>query len=130
MNRIELTKKILEWESKKKELDILQTEIEKEIKELKETYKAGNTVAKFVSGRRKFNYEIVGQHAPIDIIDDNTRLEEKIDWKKVCSDAGITEIPFEKGEDSVVINIVTESEDVRKEFSEDDYIKSVSDLPF
>lgn len=126
MNKTELDSKIAEYEKKKRELDILQSEIESVILELKESYQSGNTIIKYSSGRRTFDYESAGQFASDDIISRNTHSEEITDWAAVCKEAGIKDVPFTKGEPSAKIGAASDS---KKEFKKSELINKDS-LPF
>lgn len=93
MDKSELTAKMLEWEQKSKELSELETVIKREVMRLEESFQAGNVYARFMGGRRTFDYASVGKTAPQDVIEKNTKTVVTTDWSKVCKDANITDIP-------------------------------------
>jgi hypothetical protein len=127
MDKTELTKKMLEWEEKKKELNILEKEIQEEVFLMRETFRAGNIIAKFSKGKKTYDYEAVGQDAPEKLIEENTEVVEKINWKAICDAMGINKkiIPFKDGTSSVKLSI-----EGNEEFSDEDYVKDSEDLPF
>lgn len=105
MSSVKLAEKMLEWRNRKKELDTLEEEIKHEVMLEEESVTIGDIVARFNSGKRSFNYEIVGKTASEVIVKQHTKLEEKVDWKAVCADANIVNIPFETGNPSVTLSI-------------------------
>ena len=115
MNKSELATKMIEWETKKKEIDLLEDEIEHAVMALEESFSVGDINAGFRAGSRKFDYEIVGKKAPETIIMLNTKQTTTTDWKKVCSDADIKEIPFTTGNPSVTLKIKESKESAYKE---------------
>ena len=118
MNKSELAEKLLEWETKKKDLDQLEDLIKHEVMALEESFTVGNVTAKLNSGKRKFDYEIVGKNVSKDVIDRNTKVETKIDWKTVCKEGGVKDIPFTTGNPSVTFNIAEDKPKV--EINEED----------
>lgn len=108
MNKSELATKMIEWESKKKEIDQLEAEIKHAVMALEESFSVGDISAGFRAGTRSFNYESAGKNAPQDIIDNNTTTETKINWKSVCSDLSLDknkDIPFTTGNPSITLKI-------------------------
>ena len=105
MNKSELATKMIEWESKKKEIDQLETEIKHAVMLLEESFSVGDISAGFRAGNRKFDYESVGKNVSQDIIDNNTEEKIEIHWKGVCKEAGISDIPFTTGNPSVNLKI-------------------------
>ena len=109
MNKSELAEKLLEWETKKKELDQLEDLISHEVMILEESFTVGDITAKLNSGRRNFDYESGGNNVSKDIIERNTKVETKvetkIDWKAICKEGGVKDIPFTTGNPSVTISI-------------------------
>ena len=105
MDKVELSKKILEWREKKIELNALEKEICDEISLLKETIKISDVEAKFSKGRKTYDYESAGQFAPNKIIKNHTTTVESTDWKSVCIEAGIKDIPFTEGQQKASISI-------------------------
>lgn len=81
MNASELAAKMLEWETKKNELDNIEEEIKSAVLELKSTQKVGNVTASFSNGRREFDYQTPGATAPKEVIESNTTKTEWVDWE-------------------------------------------------
>ena len=108
MNKSELAEKLLEWETKKRELDQLEDIIAHEVMILEESFTVGDITAKLNSGRRSFDYESGGKNVSKDIIERNTKVETKvetkIDWKAICKEGGVI-VPFTTGNPSVTISI-------------------------
>ena len=118
MNKSELAEKLLEWETKKKDLDRLEDLIKHEVMALEESFTVGNVTAKLNSGKRKFDYESAGKDVSQNIIERNTTVETKIDWKSVCKEGSIKDIPFTTGNPSVTFNIAEDKPKV--EINEED----------
>jgi len=105
MNKSELATKMIEWESKKKEVDQLEAEIKQAVMLLEESFNVGDISAGFRAGNRKFDYESAGSQATPEIIKSNTVQTTSTNWKKVCSDANIENIPFTTGNPSITLKI-------------------------
>ena len=85
MNASELATKMLDWETKKKELDNIESEIKEAVLELKSTQKVGNVTATYSNGRRELDYETPGKLAPVEIIQKNTTINKVVDWEGVAA---------------------------------------------
>ena len=90
MNASELAKKMLEWELKYRELDILEQVIKSSVLEIEKTQTVGNVRATYSKGRAKYDYETPGGQAPQGIIDEQSRGVIEIDWMEVAKEAGYT----------------------------------------
>ena len=122
MNKSELATKMIEWESKKKEIDQLEAEIKRTVMLLEESFSVGDISEGFRAGNRKFDYESVGKNVSQDIIDNNTEEKIEIHWIGVCKEAGISDIPFTTGNPSVSLKI--------KKTSTKDVLENKESLPF
>ena len=90
MNASELAKKMLEWELKYRELDILEQAIGTTVLEIEKTQTVGNVRATYSKGRSVYDYETPGLQAPKGIIDEYSHGEIEIDWMEVAKEAGYT----------------------------------------
>ena len=129
MNVSELAIKMLDWETKKIELDAIEAEIKEAVLDLKATQTAGNVIASYSKGRRELDYETPGKNAPIDyihahtvankfvdwdavaslidpdIIEECTRETEQVNWSDVCKDAKIKPVVVKEGNPSVTMKM-------------------------
>jgi len=105
MNKSELATKMIEWESKKKEIDLLEAEIKHAVMSLEESFSVGDISAGFRAGSRSFDYKTAGEKASETIIMLNTSKVTTTDWKKVCKEANIKDIPYTTGNPSVNLKI-------------------------
>jgi hypothetical protein len=90
MNASELAKKMLEWELKYRELDILEQAINLTVLEIGKTQTVGSVRATYSKGRAKYDYEMPGQQAPQEIINNHSHSTIDIDWMEVAKDADYT----------------------------------------
>ena len=99
-----LEEKLKTYRALKMQADDLLAEIKEEIIEQKSDVKTDGVSAIYRTGRKTYKYDVAGrEHADEDTIKKHT--SEKIDWKAVCKDAGLVNIPFVEGEPSVAIKI-------------------------
>jgi len=80
MNTSELAQKMLTWETKKNELDALETEISTAVLEIGKTQNVGNVRATYSKGRNQYDYETPGKVATPDIVDLCSTYEQVVDW--------------------------------------------------
>ena len=114
MNASQLAAKMLDWESKRKELDALEGEIQAAVLELKRTQTVGAVKASYSAGRRKFDYEAGGKSASDEVISAYTSVipeqvipeRTTIDWKGVCKEAKV-DVPFKPGVPSVSLKLLS-----------------------
>ncbi len=84
MNASELAKKMLEWELKYRELDILEQAINLSVLEIGKTQTVGNVRATYSKGRAKYDYETPGAQAKEEIIDLYSEGREQVDWEELA----------------------------------------------
>ena len=108
MDKNELAQKMLEWGQRNAELAQLTAEIESAVLELGKTQNVGNVRASYSGGRKSYRYNEAGQTAPPATIEQYTKVvtTQSVDWKAVCADAGITDIPFTQSEPSVTVKVL------------------------
>ena len=119
MDASELAKKMLEWESKKRELDTIEAEIKDAVMALGNTQTVGNVRATYSAGRRTFSYEApiniefgrakaAGDGARISEIDAAIRKasKEAIDWKVACEALGLERMLEKEGAPSVALKLL------------------------
>jgi len=109
MNRSELAHKMLEYETLKRQCDALEQLITDAVMYLEESVEVGNVRATLRAGRKSYDYELACQNhdrVTPDMVNRHSSL--KIDWKSVCEDAKIKDIPFEVGNPSVYIKLLEE----------------------
>ncbi len=90
MNASELAKKMLEWELKYRELDVIEQQINSTVLEIGKTQTVGNVRATYSKGRKKYDYENPGITAPQEIINKHSHSEIEIDWMEVAKEADYT----------------------------------------
>ena len=105
MDANELAGKMLEWGQKHAELARLTAEIEAAVLTLGKTQNVGNVRAIYSKGRKRYDYEAGGKNAPEVYVATNTVTKTVVstDWRSVCKDAGIEDIPYTQGEPSVKV---------------------------
>jgi len=104
----ELANLMLQWEAQKQILEDIEEAIKTEVLAVGKTVDAGNVRASYSKGRRTFDYTLGGkiiETAPRTIIAEHTVNIEKIDWKAVCEDMQIADIPFTTTEPSVTLKL-------------------------
>jgi len=133
MNASELAKKMLEWELKYRELDILEQAIKLVVLEIEKTQTVGNVRATYSKGRSVYDYETPGKNnAPASTISLNseekeivdweglarsydpsdtvinsfTEFSRIVDWRKVCKDADIKPLTISQGDPSVKVKLL------------------------
>ena len=104
MNASELASKMLEWEQARRALDVLEGEIKAAVLEIGKTQTVGNARASYSNGRKSYDYETAGAIAPPEIVAQHTK--PVIDWRSVCKDAGIEDVPFKQSGPSVSLKLL------------------------
>lgn len=100
MDNATLTALIKQRASIKDELDAVESAIKGEILSRKQTIKAGGFIVKYSEGRKSYQYEKVGRiNASDEVISKYTTPHT--DWKLVCKEAGLVNIPFTTGKPCV-----------------------------
>ena len=108
MNKSDLAKLMLKYEEVKRECDQLERQITEGIMYFEESVEVGNVRATLRAGRKTYDYEAaaVDPRVTADIVLNNS--DTKINWKGVCEEAGIKDIPFEVSDPSVYIKLIGE----------------------
>jgi hypothetical protein len=96
---------LLEWGQKQEELETIEANIKECVLQLEKTQVVGDVRATYSKPRAKRDYEIAGKQAPKEIQDRHTTtsIVTKTDWKSICEDAEIEDIPTTYGNPSVTI---------------------------
>lgn len=113
MNASDLAKKMLEWETKRRELDVLESEIKAAVLELGKTQTVGSVRVTYSAGRKKYDYGLAFDDAAVHMEDPalwqtiaDTHTKTSIDYRAACKEAGVTDIPFTQGEPSASIKLI------------------------
>ena len=119
MDASELAKKMLEWESKKRELDALEAEIKDAVMALGNTQTVGNVRATYSAGRRTFDYQtpVNVEHVRAEAAGEDVRVNEVcaaiahtsktvIDWKAACEALGLEKMLEKEGAPSVALKLL------------------------
>jgi hypothetical protein len=127
-----LAQLMLLWEEKMRELMKIGERINRAVLERGKTVTVGNVRASFYKGRRKFDYQTPGASAPAQVIEAHSTTQKSIDWeglalkfepteidiamftdtdvsvdwKAVCSEAGIDPAVIEQGDPSVKLAVM------------------------
>ena len=106
MDMSQLASKMLEWETRKRELDVLTTEIEGVVLQIKQTQTVGNVRATYSQGRKAYDYREAVEKAgvPEDILERFT--SSVIDYRSVCANEKLADVPFTQGEPSVTVKLL------------------------
>ena len=107
MNQSELAAKILRWEELNTVIGRLAKEIEEEVLSLGKTQDVGNIRVTYSKGRRSFDYKAAGSREDEETIKKYTKTTVSVttNWKKMCDELRITDIPFTQGNPSAKIKI-------------------------
>ena len=103
-----LAQEMLDWQTKKEELNVLEKEITSAVRALGKTQTVGNVRATFSKGRGKYDYEkaVLQQTPPIDNDIIFSHSKTVVDWHGVCKVTEIEDIPFLPGNPSVSIKLL------------------------
>lgn len=110
MDASELATKMLEWESKRRELDGLEAEIKSAVLVMGKTQTVGNVRATYSKGRRSFDYRAAADGHPMvseATVGLFTTTTVSTDWKAICEHAGIEDVPFKQGNPSVSLKLLS-----------------------
>ncbi|MCP4537714.1 MAG: hypothetical protein GY832_11250 [Chloroflexi bacterium] len=107
MDASKLAMKMLEWETKRRELDELEAKIKTAVLDIAKTQTVGNVRASYRTGSKRYDYQEAADGHPI-VSDATISLFTKpvVDWRGICKHAGIDDIPFEQGKPSVSIKLL------------------------
>lgn len=109
MDATELATKMIEYQTKKLELDALGEEIKAAVLETGKTQVVGKLRARYSNPRKSYDYQAAAENAGAAhaLIDACTIYPEppppKVDWRNVCKLAGIEVTPTVTGEPSVTL---------------------------
>lgn len=92
----------MELEQKQEELKNLEDQIKGKALE-HGNFAFGGVIVKVNKGRKTYDYETGGQKAPKEIVEKYTA--QKIDWKKVCTEAGLDAPVLKQADRTVTIKI-------------------------
>lgn len=112
MNASMLAEKMLEWEKKRRELDLLENWIKEQVLELGQTQTVGNVRASYSAGRKSYDYETAvndwDKTHEYGLSDDVLQKFTKhtTDWRGVCKHYNIEEIPFSQSEPNVYLSLL------------------------
>ena len=108
MTPTELAKAMIRWEEMRRELDLLESQIEASVLALGKTQTVGNVRATFSAGRKIYDYEFAAHGLPREVYGPLSIKYRKTsyDWKAICQDAGISNIPYKQGESSVKVKLL------------------------
>lgn len=106
MDASKLATKMLEWEVQQSQASALAAEIEAAVLKLGKTQTVGNVRATYSKGRKKFDYEMPGQVADMDIITIHTKTVAITDWKAVCKAIDIQPELVSQGQPSVKVKLI------------------------
>jgi len=106
MDASELAQKLLEWEKKKRDLDVLEEEIKASVLELGQTQTVGNVRVSYRSGRKTYNYEqaVIDAAIPFDELTAFQKIT--MDYKAVCDHYNIRDVSYKVSDPSVSIKLL------------------------
>jgi hypothetical protein len=88
MDNLEFAKAMIRYEELYTEMKKLEAVITDHVMDKGETQAIGNVYAKYSNGRTEYDYSAIREAYPpedlADIIYDNTKVIEKIDWRSIC----------------------------------------------
>jgi hypothetical protein len=109
LNPSELAQAMLDWEQKRAELDAIEAKIKGTVMQMQKTYTVGNVRATFSQGRKTYDYEEAAQKYSYIRANFSEVVEKhkswKVDWKSVCDEIEVEDIPFDQGAPSVTLKI-------------------------
>ena len=103
-----LAQAMLEWESRRRELDALEEVISRSVLAMGESYVVGNVRATYSKGRITWHYEDAAKNHPmVNEATINLYTKQVVDWREVCKHVGIegTDIPFTQASPSVTLKL-------------------------
>jgi hypothetical protein len=107
LTRSELAHKMLHYEEVKRKCDELEREIKDAVMWLEESVEVGNVRATLRGGRKTYDYQAAADGNPLVAAETVSRNSElKVDWKAVCEEANIKDIPFELSNPTVSIKLL------------------------
>ena len=109
MTRSELAKLMLEYEDVRRKCTEMEKQITDAVMYYEESVEVGNVRATLRAGRKTYDYETAANdHPRVTPVLVKLHSTMKVDWKSICNDAGIKDIPFDVGNPSVYIKLLEE----------------------
>ena len=110
MDKSELAKLMLKWETIKNRLDEIEAAIIDSVLQIGETVTAGNVKATYNTGRKRYDYADVGSDASAALVAEYTKVKtvEQTDWRKLVLDGmqiSQEQVPFSQSEPSVTVKL-------------------------
>lgn len=108
MDASKLASLMLHWERTQLKANGLKAIIEKVVLESGVSREVGNVVAKYNAGRRTFDYKTAAVSNPNvtgETILLYTKTSTSVDWRKLCKDRKIANVPFGRGKPSVSVRL-------------------------
>lgn len=94
MDSLKFAELMIEYERHYRRMKDIEELITPHVMKLEKSQSVANVTARYSGGRKVYDYEMAGSRAPKEIIEEHTELIRKTDWRKVCEDAGVDEIPL------------------------------------
>ena len=109
VDKLALAEKMLEWERLKRDLDIAEAQISGMVLELGETVVTGNVRATYRKPRKSYDYEAAAWAAlgdkAADYQENYTNIRTTIDWRAMCKDQFVQDIPYTESDPSVSLKL-------------------------
>jgi len=109
MHASELAKKMLEGEELQRAADNIRGEIQAAVLDIGKTQTVGNVRASYSKGRKSYDYQRAAQDVSPSIIRANSTTRTIVDWRGICQNEGITDIPFTQSEPRVTVKLLREA---------------------
>jgi hypothetical protein len=99
---------MLEWEDLQEQISKVEDSIELYVMDLEKTQTAGNVRATYGKGRKNYDYQAAAKDVKASVVDlySTETVVVKVDWKKLCENEMITDIPFTQGDPYVKIKLM------------------------
>lgn len=102
-----LAQMILDWESAIRKTADLEAQIQEAVLERGSSLVVGNVRATYYRGRKTYDYEFAAEDADPAVVKKHTKTETttKIDWRSICKEEEIEDIPYVQAAPSVSLKI-------------------------
>ena len=102
----DLAHALLDWETKRRELNALEVDITAYMLETGKSAQVGDVRATYYAGRKSYNYEqAVKNYNVSQEVLDLYRKPVAYDWKAICEGTGIEDIPFDDSGPRVTLKL-------------------------
>ena len=104
-----LARQMLRWREWQAGADELAAAIRGTVLQLGETVTTGTIRATFRKGRKSYDYAGAAASGPKldpDVIERHTKTITKTDWRKVCNDEQLADIPYTESNPSVTLKVI------------------------